>query len=66
MIRDDGGQLTEGRKELLIKEIGDVLWYVANAACELNIDLSHIARENLNKLNSRKERNLIKGDGDTR
>jgi len=66
MIRDDGGQLSSARRELLIKELGDVLWYVANAAEELNIKLDYIAGINLMKLNQRKEENKIKGDGDER
>lgn len=38
-IRDDSGELTDSRRLLLSKEIGDVLWYVARAARELGMKL---------------------------
>lgn len=66
MIRDDGGKLTEERKEVLVKEIGDVLWYIAQLATELNIDLDDIASTNIEKLYSRMDRGKIHGDGDNR
>ena len=47
-------------------ELGDVLWYAARLADELNLDLAGIARLNLEKLEDRKARNVIKGDGDNR
>lgn len=40
-------------KNKLQEELGDVLWYLAQIAAELNIDLSEVARENLAKLESR-------------
>lgn len=51
---------------LAAKELGDVLWYLANAAQELGYDLSEIAEMNLEKLDDRKSRNKIGGNGDTR
>jgi len=47
-------------------EIGDVLWYAAALARDLNTDLSSIAQRNLDKLASRKERGTLQGSGDTR
>ena len=52
--------------EEIVSELGDVLWYVARIADELDVPLSRIARENNTKLLSRKERGVIKGDGDRR
>ena len=52
--------------EALAHELGDVLWYVANAANELGYDLSEIAAMNIQKLKSRTERGVIHGDGDNR
>jgi NTP pyrophosphatase (non-canonical NTP hydrolase) len=54
------------RREELLKELGDVLWYVANVASELDTTLEEIANTNLDKLNSRKDRNKLHGDGDNR
>ena len=65
-IRDDSCTMTKERKELIIKELGDVLWYVANIASELKLSMDHIAYENLRKLNKRKEENKLHGDGDLR
>ena len=50
VFRDDGGILTEERKQKIIKEMGDELWYLANLATELDVNFSHIAEENLKKL----------------
>jgi NTP pyrophosphatase (non-canonical NTP hydrolase) len=48
------------------KELGDVLWYLSQLASELNIKLEDVANNNIKKLESRKERNKIKGKGDNR
>jgi NTP pyrophosphatase (non-canonical NTP hydrolase) len=50
----------------IAQELGDVLWYVSELAHNLGYDLEDIADMNLKKLKSRKERNVIKGAGDTR
>jgi NTP pyrophosphatase (non-canonical NTP hydrolase) len=48
------------------KELGDVLWYLANLATDLGLSLGAIAQLNLDKLEDRKKRNVIKGEGDDR
>ncbi|WP_028841976.1 nucleoside triphosphate pyrophosphohydrolase family protein [Thermodesulfovibrio yellowstonii] len=53
-------------KEEIKKELGDVLWYVAAVAWEFGIDLEDVARTNIEKLFSRKERNTLHGSGDNR
>jgi NTP pyrophosphatase (non-canonical NTP hydrolase) len=53
-------------KQYLRAELGDVLWYVAILAAELDTDLSEIAKENISKLADRHERNAISGSGDYR
>jgi NTP pyrophosphatase (non-canonical NTP hydrolase) len=65
-IRDDGGELTDERREALAAELGDVLWYVAQLATEASLDLDSIAAGNLAKLRSRRERNVLSGSGDAR
>ena len=50
----------------IAKELGDVLWYVANLAADIDYDLEEIAGMNIEKLQSRKERNALKGSGDNR
>lgn len=53
-------------KEILKKEIGDVLWYCSVLANTLGLSLNNIAVENLNKLAERQEKGKIKGNGDNR
>ena len=66
-IRDgvDYGYEEEFKADLT-KELGDVLWYVAALASDLNISLDDIAEKNVQKLASRKKRNKIGGSGDNR
>lgn len=48
------------------KELGDVLWYLANLANDIGYNLDEIADMNIEKLTSRQARNKIKGSGDNR
>ena len=65
-IRDDAGSITPARRVAMSKELGDVLWYVAQLASELDLDLDEIARSNLEKLLSRQRRGVLSGSGDER
>jgi NTP pyrophosphatase (non-canonical NTP hydrolase) len=47
-------------------EIGDVLWYCAVLAEELEMNLGHIMENNLQKLADRKKRGTLSGSGDNR
>lgn len=62
-VRDSKGYVSE---ENLVKELGDVLWFVAGIASHFNIPLEEVAEMNLHKLESRKQRNVIQGSGDYR
>lgn len=66
MIRDDDGALTLERREALIKEVGDVMWYMAALCTELGIQMGDVAARNYQKLKSRQERNKLHGSGDDR
>lgn len=66
VLRDQGGSFSPEVLEALKLELGDVLWYVAQLASELNLDLEAIATANLAKLASRAARNVITGSGDNR
>ena len=65
-IRDDGGTVSEERRAAIAKELGDVLWYVAQIATELDLGLDAIAEANLEKLLSRQRRGVLSGSGDDR
>lgn len=63
MYRDDCGVITSERRERLIEELGDVLWYVAAIATDIGADLNEIAVGNLLKAikrNSERKANDIK------
>ena len=40
-------------RDALIKELGDVAWYLAEAATGLGVDLSDVLQRNLDKLHAR-------------
>jgi len=66
ILRDKEGKIDTEDRDQIKAELGDVLWYIAACATDLGIQLNDIAVENLEKLNSRKERNTISGSGDNR
>jgi len=66
VIRDEVGIVSEQKKEEIKKELGDVLWYISQIATELGLSLSDVAKLNIEKLQSRLERNKISGSGDDR
>jgi len=66
VLRDRGGKIDDETRAVVEKELGDVLWYVAQLATELGLDLGAVAEKNLAKLASRKERGVLSGSGDNR
>jgi NTP pyrophosphatase (non-canonical NTP hydrolase) len=66
VLRDREGRFDDAVRDDLRLELGDVLWYVAQLATELELDLEDIAAANLEKLASRAARNVIGGSGDRR
>jgi NTP pyrophosphatase (non-canonical NTP hydrolase) len=66
IMRDKNGRVSEEDQQLLVKELGDVLWYVSALADELDVFLGDIASTNIEKLLSRKQRGKISGSGDNR
>ncbi len=66
ILRDKGGEAGTTDIDHMAKELGDVLWYVAQIATELETDLETIARVNLMKLGDRKDRGVLGGSGDER
>ena len=54
------------QEEELMKEAGDALWQLSGLCSVMGWSLEDIAQQNLDKLESRKERNVIEGNGDNR
>ena len=66
VLRDNNGNFDYESKTSIKKELGDVLWYLANLCNELDFTLNEVAEENLEKLNNRLFRGKISGSGDDR
>lgn len=66
VLRDDDGVVTDEKRNAILGELGDVMWYLSQTCTELGIDLEEVALNNLEKLASRKQRGTLKGSGDER
>lgn len=66
LIRDNHGKISEEDRLEILKELGDILWYVNSVAHLLDSSLEEVAQKNLDKVLSRKERGVTKGSGDNR
>lgn len=66
VIRDKNGEIDEVDRAEIVKELGDVLWYVATISRYLDVPFSEVAKGNIDKLSSRLERGKIHGRGDNR
>ena len=66
VFRDKDGVISDETRDALKAELGDVLWYLAQVATELNLSLDEIAEHNVAKLLDRQARGKIHGDGDNR
>jgi len=66
ILRDDDGRVTPQRREKLLSELGDVAWYFVRLCEELRLDPDRVLEENVKKLDDRRARGKLVGDGDTR
>jgi len=66
IIRDGQGNLPDDWRDQLAGEIGDVLWYCAALARDINMPLALIAAQNRDKLKARQQKGTLSGSGDTR
>lgn len=58
--------LTVQQVQAIVRELGDVLWYINAMAKELGSSLEEVATINLEKLYDRRDRGVIKSEGDNR
>lgn len=64
--RDKGGHFDEESLTAVKKELGDVMWFVAEICTTLGVHLEDVMEKNIEKLTDRKERGVIGGSGDNR
>lgn len=62
----DGVKDYTAHKEAVVKELGDVLWYLSQLARDFGATLQDVADANLAKLRGRQERGTLSGSGDDR
>lgn len=66
IIRDKNGVISEEERLEIIKELGDILWYVNAVSRLVGSNLEEVASNNLEKVLSRKSRGVTHGSGDNR
>ena len=66
IMRDDNMIVSDEKRLAIKKELGDVLWYIANLSTELGFNLDDVAQTNLDKLFKRKDEGKLGGSGDDR
>lgn len=66
VYRDKGGDFSKEDTEEIVKELGDVLWYIANLSQDLGVSLEEIAKKNIKKILNRKNTGTLHGSGDNR
>jgi NTP pyrophosphatase (non-canonical NTP hydrolase) len=66
LMRGDPDPDPGASRDARLEELGDCLWYVANAAADMGALLSDVARRNVTKLEGRRRRGTLKGEGDKR
>jgi NTP pyrophosphatase (non-canonical NTP hydrolase) len=69
-LRDDQPQsqndMSEERRQAILLELGDPLWYIAALADDMGFTMDDVVAANVGKLTSRKERGVVHGSGDNR
>ena len=66
VMRNDNGQISDEKRELIKLEIGDVLWYLSQVARFCDIAFDDAAKANVEKLADRRARGVIRSEGDAR
>lgn len=66
IIRDKNCKIDLFNREEIGSEIGDTFWYQAQTLENLDVIGDKVLEQNIEKLQSRKERGVLKGSGDNR
>ncbi len=62
VVRDHDGKVDHSARQDLCCELGDVLWYLSQAAYELGLSLDDVAKQNLAKLKVRQHAGTLGHD----
>lgn len=65
-IRDQDSDFAKLDVATIKKEMGDILWYIAVIAHDLDISLDELAQANIDKLADRQNRGVLRGSGNDR
>lgn len=65
-VREKGKENFLDTNDELMAEAGDILWQLSGLCSVMGWPLDEVAEANLDKLASRKQRNVIDGNGDNR
>jgi NTP pyrophosphatase (non-canonical NTP hydrolase) len=66
LYRDQHGELTTESRALIVKELGDALWYLNEISILIGSSLEAVAQSNLQKLHDRAKKGTLQGSGDLR
>lgn len=66
VVRDKNCEFSDEDRMAIRKELGDVLWYIAQICSDLDLRLESVAIANVEKLRLRKEKGTLSGSGDDR
>jgi NTP pyrophosphatase (non-canonical NTP hydrolase) len=66
LMRDFDGHMNDSWKLGILKELGDVLWYISETARQAGFTLQEVAEYNIKKLQEREKLGTLKGSGDDR
>lgn len=50
----------------VVKELGDITWFVSQLCADVGVSFQEVVEKNLDKLQDRANRDMIKGSGDDR
>lgn len=65
-FRDKEGSLEDASRDLIVKEMGDILWALSELARRLGVSLEEVGQGNIYKLADRARRGVLRGSGDER
>ena len=66
ILRDKNGVISEDETREILKELGDIMWYINAVTLYLGGSLEQVAQTNLEKVHGRKSRGVTHGSGDNR